>query len=574
MSSESKSGDRALVEPWSWTRLRGLLEPATIRRVPAYELGVFVAAMVAFSLVLPFSGFDGIIGDNICQVGYWRILQHPKLTGSLGAASMKPALILLLGPVHDLSLALFGSTALIKTLFVFAGSSLTTIVARIAKEHSGPIAGAGAAVYLVTRTPVQEMFTRGTSMIVFLPLLLIGVWLFSRERPMAGTIVLCVAALVRIEAFAVLLWLAIAEQLLSRKWRAFIVTSLLAGVTVLFTVVIYYRLQGSVARFNAGNPPAGYLYTREPSALVRFTSTLQFAASSTIEMLFERCGSPYLAVPALVAVALSPVRRYYLSLLGIALFLIVYLSAGQGSSEPRYFEFITPMVAAFGAVGVAQALRFGAQANSKVMVWLLPLSALCGVASFALAAPRPVCSLSVLFIAAGVASALARLPFALPGWLAPAGWVLLLGAMFVSTARGGGWVPPRRPAQYTLDARDLVERDLLPRGKSVLMDDDMLYGVLVRDHRLVKRAGTLQYLNVQDAARRQQILEGTDYLVVSKGSHFFYYLKYDPLRRGKSDPLRAAIQRAVRDKPAEVDGFRLVPFKKRGRLVVLKVEKA
>lgn len=533
-----------------------------------------MAALAAFWLVVPFGSFDTIIGDNICQVGYWRVLQHPTLTGSLAAASMKPALILLLGPAHDLSVALFDSTVLIKAVFALAGAALATIVARIAREHAGPVAGAGAVVYLLTGTPIPEMFTRGTSMIVFLPLLLTGVWLFSRERQLAGSIVLCVAALVRIEAFAVLLWLAIAEQLLARRWRAFIVTSLAVGLALVITVVVYYRLQGSVARFNAGNPAAGYFYMLDPSVLSRFVSTLEFTASSTYQMLFKECGWPFLAVPALVALALSPARRFYLSLLAIPLFLIVYLTAGQGSPEARYFEFMTPMVAVFGPVGVARALRFGRVSTSSVMIWLLPVSALSGVACFVFGGPALLCSVSVLFIAAGAASVFGRLPFVVPAWALGVAWGLLFLAVFVSTARSGGWEDPRRLASYTIDAKTFVDRKLVPRGASVLMDDDILYGVLVRDHELLGRAGTLQYLNAQDDDRRAEILAGVDYLVFSRGSHSFYYLNYDPLRRRKSDPLRAAVKRARHDKPARVYGFRLVPFKKQGQLFVLKVEKA
>ena len=118
---------------------------------------------------------------------------------------MKPGLIVLLGSLHDLSLALLGSTLLIKGVFSLAAAGLATMVARIARELGGTIAGVGAVVYMLTQTPVPEAFRAGTSMIVFFPLLLTGVWLFSRQRETAGAVVLCLAALIRIEAFAVLL---------------------------------------------------------------------------------------------------------------------------------------------------------------------------------------------------------------------------------------------------------------------------------------------------------------------------------------------------------------------------------
>ncbi|HEY0469590.1 MAG TPA: glycosyltransferase 87 family protein, partial [Polyangiaceae bacterium] len=277
---------------------------------------VFLGSLAAFWLVVPFGDFDTIIGDNVAQVGYWRILIDRAFVGSVGASSMKPGLILLFGAAHDLSLALFHSTGLIKIVFALAGAGLAAIVARIARPVGGKIAGVGAVIYMLTKTPVPTMFAEGTSMLVFLPLLLWGVWLFSRGRDGAGAIVLCLAALIRIEAFAVLLWLALAEQLFKRRWRAFFFSSAVVVITIALTIAVYYRVQGSVARFNAGGPPVGYIFAREPSGLTRLLGSLEYTVSSSVEMLFEQCGFPYLAIPALLALAFSQARRFYASLLG------------------------------------------------------------------------------------------------------------------------------------------------------------------------------------------------------------------------------------------------------------------
>src|SRR4051812_15179892 len=91
-------------------RLRQLLR--RWREVPPFGRVVFFAALLTFWWVVPFGDVDTIIGDNIAQVAYFRVLFRPNLVGSIGASSMKPALILLLGAAHELSRVLFASTVL------------------------------------------------------------------------------------------------------------------------------------------------------------------------------------------------------------------------------------------------------------------------------------------------------------------------------------------------------------------------------------------------------------------------------------------------------------------------------
>jgi len=536
-----------------------------------YALTVFLASLAAFMTVVPFGDFDTIIGDNIAQVGYWRILFNHAFAGSVGASSMKPGLIVLLGAVHDFSRALFGSTALIRVVFALAGSGLTTIVACIARQGGGKLAGVGAVVYLMTMTPVPWMFIDGTSMIVFFPLLLWGVWLFSRGRDGAGAVVLCLAALIRIEAFAVLLWLALAEQLFKRRFRAFSFSTIVVTLTVAFTVLVYYRLQGSAARFNAGGPPVGYIFSREPSAWIRFLSALRYPLSASAEMAFEDCGFPSLGIPALLGCALSPGRRFYLSLLGIPLFLLVYVSAGQGFGEVRYFQFLAPVIAALGALGIARAIDLGLS-RTNAPKWPWPLGALGGVCCFVFDAPKPACSLALIFIAAGLGALLGKLPFALSPSLLRSGWALLFWFLLLRKLEHNDWRASPRPAAFSIDAVNLLKGNRVPRGQRILTEDDVIAGVLARSRRFFRQAAALQYFNVQDDARRAEMLRATDYIVVSRRSFSFYYLKYDPLGRGRSDPFRAAILDARKGKPASLYGSLLVPLETSSDLIVIKVE--
>ncbi|HEY0469666.1 MAG TPA: hypothetical protein VGC79_35995, partial [Polyangiaceae bacterium] len=336
------------------------------------DLVFFLATLALLLFVVPFGDVDRIIGDNVAQVAYWRILLNQAFVGSVGASSMKPGLIVLLGGAHDLSLALFQSTALLKLVFALSGAGLAAIVARIARPVGGKIAGVGAVLYLLAKTPVMDMYVEGTSMLVFLPLLLWGVWLFSQGRDRTGAIVLCLAALVRIEAFPVLLWLALGEQLFKRRWRAFFFSSVAVAIALALTVAVYYRVQGSVARFSAGGPPVGYIFAHEPSAVRRFLESLQYSASYSYEMVFEQCGFPYLAISALLGLAFSQFRRFYLSLFAIPLFLLLYATTGQGSNELRYFQFLAPVTAAFGASGIALAFELGGRFRGRApaILWL------------------------------------------------------------------------------------------------------------------------------------------------------------------------------------------------------------
>jgi hypothetical protein len=68
------------------------------------------------------------------------------------------------------------------------------------------------------------------------------------------------------------------------------------------------------------------------------------------------------------------------------------------------------------------------------------------------------------------------------------------------------------------------------------------------------------------------MLGATDYIIVAKRNYGTYYLKYDPLGRGTSDPFRAAVVAARKGKPTNLYGYRLVPLETSRDWTVLKVE--
>ena len=539
-----------------------------------FTLLVFLVALGLFLSAVPFGDFDTIIGDNIAQVGYWKAIFHRQFVGSIGASSMKPGLIVLLGVAHDLSLKLLGSTVLIRVVFALSAAALCTVVAGVARDASDSmVAACGAAVYLLVATPIPNTFIDGTSMIVFYPLLLGGVWAFARQRQLLGSVVLCLAALIRIEAFAVLLWLSISEQLLKARWRDFLSTASITAGAVLVTAGVYYAAQGSVARFGAGGPAVGYLFTREPNVLLRIWSPLLFSFTAPYRIAFEQCGFPYLAVPAGYALVQNARARSYASLLAVPLFLLLYVVTGQGQNEIRYFQFVIPILAPFGAAGVVLAFRDGRQPTRRLLLALAAVTLVAVLASVLLSAVPVVLSAGLLVLPALLGWLSTRTRFSpRPLWI-QLGFGLAIAGALLWTVLGRGFRGPRRVAVYSSDAAALCEAGPVPRGSAVLTEDDIIYSVLVKDVAFFKHASALQDFNIRPEARRGELLRDADYVVISKGRHDWYYLRYDPQKLGNGDPFRAAVARLLKRKqPVSVYGSRLVAVQDNRRWLVLKVE--
>ena len=417
------------------------------------------------------------------------------------------------------------------------------------------------------------MFVEGTSMIVFFPFLLWGVWLFSRGRDAAGAVVLCLAALIRIEAFGVLLWLALAEQLFKRRWRRFMFSSAVVAITIALTAAVYYRAQGSVARFGAGGPSVGYTYSLEPSAARRLLTSLEYGASFSYEMLFELCGFPYLAIPAVLGLAFSKWRRFYVSLLAIPMVMMLFATSGEGGNELRFYHFLAPLIAAFGASGICSSPSTWVAASTLACrVCFGYCVTLGGITCFVLRAAVPVYSLSLTLIAAALGALFRQWRIVVPPlfWKSRGGYCSRRCCSRRGTRRlatHGGAI-----MAYTIDAKDLLKGKRVPKGQRVLTEDDVIYGVLVRDLRLFRAVHALQAFVVQNDTRRAEMLDATDYIVVSKRNYPTYFLKNDPFQRGQSDPFRSAIVLARKGRPTNLYGHTLVPVEVSRDWIVIKVE--
>jgi hypothetical protein len=496
---------------------RGYPERILARRVVGpiviNDLVLLMLGLVFFLLV-PFGDLDTINGDNIAQVGYWRVLHNPHLVGSIGVSNPKLGLMLLMGVVNDVSMAIFHSTVLLRPVCALFGAMLTWVVGRIASDIEGPAAGLLAALFLLAFTTLADMFTIGSAMFFSVPLLYGGIWLFSNGREGAGTALLCAAILIRLECVGAIAWLGISNQLMRRNWRGFLISALASIAAVAAVVAAIFVVQGDASRLDAGGASTGYIFTREPSLAVRLQESAA-AMWSAAASIVSANGSALLAALALLSLACSRSRRSFASLAGIVFFLMLLQIFGGGIFETRYFEFLIPLLAAFGAAGAVSLVRV----VSCFVVWKRFAKARCEAA--------------VALLSAG---------------LAVAGF----GALFLSTASASAEL---RVASYTKDAAHLLVSRPIPSGSSVLIDDNITCGVVIREPHYFRKVTSLQLFNISDDSTRRRMLADADYVLISKRRYNFYYLRYDPLKRGKRDAFRREVRRVTESNKSGVKGL-------------------
>jgi len=316
--------------------------------ITPYNICLFLLPFIYFSFFFPFGDFYDIVGDNICQVAYWKILFHKNLCGSVGASAPKSGLIILLGLSYELSDFIFSDPViLVKATFSFFIALLIFITGRIAADIGGKPAGIIAALAAASNYKIIQMFLIGSSGILFLPTLLIGVWLFSKSRYFWGGAILCLSMTFRIESIAVFAILILCILIMNRHWYAAAIASLSIAATLLFHFTILYVVQGDISRLDAGIA-AGYSF--ENIGQNRFNLLFGLGNFFYQNKFNSFC---LMLLPSIFAVYTIKSSRIYLSLAGIIviLFLNAILLSGTTNAE-RYFYFLIPILTAIGTGAV------------------------------------------------------------------------------------------------------------------------------------------------------------------------------------------------------------------------------
>lgn len=513
-----------LLSGWSW-----------LKRAPlGYSFIIFGTAL-GFFLIHPFGNVFQIVGDNICQIAYWHVLFNPHLTGSIGASVPKPGLILLLGLTYDLSVWL-GLPVLIKILLAFFAALVVYAVARLAADLAGGIAAVVSALFLISMTPLTQLFVGGSSMVFFLPVLLLGLRFFAHGRPRLGTIMLCFAMLIRPEVLGVLLWLMVSHQLIKRRFKKFIFSLLCVLFTLFILFITSYLVQGNISRLNAGGPSTGYIFPHASTFTMRFGQAIEYVAHSTWTIATQTPSLMFLSVPAFLTLLLFCYRKIYMSIIGIVIFWIVYFSFGSGDFVDRYFEFLIPFIVALGWGGIFYTYHFILHRASQSL-WIR--------------------NFNVVFILFLLYASL-----------------FMINATIVSFkewqtnfALGGGY------AVYTWDVMQLLETNPIPKGNRVLTEDDIVYGIVARDPNYFRTLSALQVFNIKNDAYRHKILASTNYILISKAPYQYYYLRYDPLHKRNNDLFRRTIGQLIKDgKRKSIYNRHLTPVINSASWIVLRVD--
>jgi len=558
--------------------------------ITPYNICLFVLPFIYFSFLFPFGDFYDIVGDNICQVAYWKILFHKNLCGSVGASAPKSGLIILLGLSYELSDFIFSDPViLVKATFSFFTALLIFITGRIAADIGGKPAGIIAALAAVSNYKIIQMFLIGSSGILFLPTLLIGVWLFSRNRYFWGGTILCLSMTFRIESIAVFAILILCILLMNRKWHAAAISSLLIAATLFFHFTILYMVQGDISRLDAGIA-AGYSF--ENIGQNRFN--LLFGLGN---FFYNNKFNSFslMLLPSIFAVAAIKSSRIYLSLTGIIviLFLNAILFSGTTNAE-RYFYFLIPILTAIGTGAVFYAYNTFSpdtdQSHSvrKGIVYMFISLGIIALLIFGFRGQSQNMAHDLFFLIS-----LALIPFLmvllyytrkkLPYDSANRMAVFLFTIVHVITlclAINANF----KNRQIPFDKRDyvfvyegllFVQNPPFPENSNVLIEDDIFYVIITRRPDFFKHALAVQAFNVKAEDERTRILNEMDYIYLSKLTTFhpYYYLAYVPNISWKQDPFRKAVYQVINtNKPVSIYQQKLVPIENSDHRLILKIE--
>ena len=454
-------------------------------------------------------------GDNICQIAYWKILFHPNLTGSIGAAYTKPGQLLILGTLFELS-TIFGENAFRIGLCLIMAACVWSLV-RIATDIGGREAGFLA--FLVSTYAFRQEFLAGSYSIFLIPTMYLGIrlYFYHPNGKTLGRLFLVSTIQFHIQAIAVLavIWLILVY---GRNWRELGRFTMSGIASFALWLILILRIQGAFDRLDSG-AAVGYVShqfgTPGDSILNASLAALSGSPSLTVLLILAIIGAfkaHYLNCRAYLVVfaSLFPVMIY-----------VVLVSHG-GFNLGRF----AALVYAFGCtVGIGAIVKLidnkipAILANNKIKY----IKAVCIILIFS--------------------AVLQNKPFR-------------------------SQIQP-----YVESSFSLLNDKALPHRLNVLTEDDILYPLVVMAHERCNSLSSLQHFNVANKSMRNNILSKTDYIwVATNGLHTYYYLNYLSEPAWRSDPFRLMITAIIHTSQAgTLYGYRFIPVDRNRERLLLKV---
>ncbi len=495
-----------------------------------YELSVFaLAAGFLFFCYGDSLSFFKMNGDNVCQVAYWNILTHPNLAGSIGVSSAKPGQILILGLIYQL--CFLGGPLVFKIWICLVMAACVWSIVAVATELGGRVAGI--LTFLLSIWAFEPGLLYGESVIYVVTPVFAGLRLYyyHPKWKSLGRLLLVLAIMFRIETIAVLavVWLI---HLARREWRDLAIFSALSLAALLVWVGIVSKIQGSLARINSG-AAAGYLGPQlEKGQLIPSFATIDFPyiVNNVVEDFSNNYSIRFLLILSLVGIAgaFAFRRRIYLCVFAPLIIILANAFFFGGIIElRRYF----PLVFAFScAIGVASLVRYGD------LVWRR----------------RKYLELTSLIVA-----------------------IMVVMAGFDYGFFHAYLDDYSNEKQFVPDAKAILASEKLPAMTRFMGEDDLLSYVVVIDPERFSAATSLQYFNISNAQKRQEILSRTDFVWIDLSGYPFYYFFYLPLSAWRLDPFRQMAHSFVQNQALQrsLYGFRFTLVELTYSHLLLKVEK-
>jgi hypothetical protein len=467
-------------------------------------------------------GVFSMAGDNICQIAYWKILLHPHLAGSIGAAYTKPGQLLLLGTFYELS-ELFGPVAFNVGLCLTMAICIW-ILTRIAMDIGGGEAGI---IALLIATPLflQELFA-GSYSIPLIATTYSGLWLyFNKGRKILGSILLVLTIQFHIQAVAMLagIWLIL---LWKKEWKELAAfTGACMGSLTLWLLVIL-RVQGAFNRTDSG-AAVGYIShqfgTSSDNVLLAAKDALYHSPSLSFLMALAAIGiigSLYLSLKQYLVV--------FCSIIPVILY-VIFVSHG-GMNMSRFLA----LIYAFGcSVGTGSLVRYFSKLSSNIIT-----------------NKRIFIVLTTITVAtSSVYSTLATARYYNSGDNSPSN------------------------APYIESARMVLSESNLPVSLRLMTEDDILYPIVVMSPARCTSLSALQNFSVASESARIKILAKTDFIwIATDHGHKYYYLDYVPVPSWRTDPFRVMVLDILAvQQPRSLYGYQFTPVARDQKRLLLRV---
>ena len=530
-------------------RARSWLDPVNAPTALFDSRGALLfVVLFVFYLFYPHPGFDGLIPDNIAQTAYFSLLSRPDLVGSVGSSSPKGGLILLLGVAHHLSYAVLESAWLFKAMLAFFFAAMLYLVDRIAASIGGSAAGLLAVLVTAAAGYPTLTFYTGSSNLFFLPVVLLGLALLAMGRERAGIVSLCLAVTVRPEAAVAVVLVVVVRCVRRGDWRTTFEYALYLASATLFFAAMAYWTQGAWERIGGG-AAAGYPAFESLRTVEHMRQTIgQFFSERFVALLL---------LPALYTLIRVENARIYLYFYAMVLAFAVLVVIGFFGMHYRYIAAGQVLVFALGCAGLACMHVDFARADRRVsgVPGAAAAAAIAGAALIlAFWSTRSVATCATMLAIPAVYALLGALPRS-PGVrrLLPIGHaticalvaVMAIVSAFKSWEAFGASLGTTHPA--VLDGREFLADPRVPRGASVIAEDELLNYVLVKQPDYLRGARSIQSFNVMPESERQKALSEAHYLYLSKRRNYGWnYLFYFPRATWVTDPFRTAVLQMIR----------------------------